>query len=221
MKQFSKNFKKLFLLYFTRELILHSGEEEFLQLQNSMAKPVQEEKELREFIHSIKTKTPEKKEELIEEDLDFSKIFKSMRSRVYPQRRTLLIPETKLPEHLQYLKPIPRNIEIDLEKLNPLIKDPAIKIIECNGPDEHIIVRGKMGVRPTNIVLGNEEINKIIKTFSQVSHIPFHEGVYHVVAGRLILSAIISQVVGSKFMIKKMLYTPNFKGQTYPQPMIR
>ena len=221
MKQFSKNFKKLFLLYFTKELILHSKEGEFLRLQNFTTEPIQKQKEeVKEFLHSIKTKTSEKGE-LEKEDLDFSQIFKGIKSRDYQQRRSLIIPETKLPPHLQYLKPIPRNLEIDLEKLNPLIKDPAVKIIECHGPDEHIIVRGKMGVKPTNIVLGKEEINKIIEIFSQASYIPMHEGVYRVVAGRLILSSIISQVVGSKFIIKKMLYTPNFRGQTYPQPMMR
>ena len=133
-------------------------------------------------------------------------------------RGPLVIPEARLPPHLQYLKPIPRELQVDLEKLNPLIKDPAVKIIECNGPDEHIVVRGTMGVKPTNIVLGKDEINKIIGTFSQASHIPAHEGIYRVVAGRLIFSSIISQVVGSKFTIKKMLYAPTFQGQAYPAP---
>jgi hypothetical protein len=78
-----------------------------------------------------------------------------------------------------------------------------------------------MGAKPTSIVLGKEEINSIIKTFSDIAKIPLHEGVYRVVAGRLILSAIISDVIGSKFMIKKMLYAPTFQKRTYPQPMIK
>jgi hypothetical protein len=218
MKRFSKNFKKLFLLYFTRELILHSAKGEFLQLKNLVKEQIKDEKD--ELIHSIKRKTLEKKE-ILDGDLTFHKIFRGMKPRFYSPRKILTIPKSHLPAHLQYLKPIPRKIEIDLEKLNSLIKDPAVKVIECNGPDEHIIVRGSMGVKPTNIVLGKEEINKIIKKFSEISNIPIHEGVYHVVAGRLILSAIVSEVISSKFMIKKMLYAPYFRGQTYPQPMIR
>ncbi len=222
MKQYSSSFKKLFLLHFTRELILHSREGEFIRLQNLTEVPELKQKmEVEEFLHSVKIKIPEKKQQLEKDDLNFSQIFKGRTPKAYAQRRALMIPETKLPTHLQYLQPVPKNLEIDLEKLNPLIKDPAVKIIECNGPDEHIIVRGKMGVHPTNIVLGKEEINKIIETFSQAAYIPTHEGVFRVVAGRLILSAIISQVVGSKFMIKKMLYTPNFRGQNYPNPVIR
>lgn len=222
MKQLSKNFKKLFLLYFTKELILHSNEGEFLRLQNLTEVPaLQKKEEIKEFLHSIKRKMPLRKHELEKGDLNFSQIFKEKMPTIPLQRKALMIPQTTLPPHLQYLKPVPKDIQINLEKLNPLIKDPAVKIIECNGPDEHIIVKGKMGVRPTNIVLGKEEINKIITTFSQASHIPIHEGIYKVVAGRLILSAIVSQVVGSKFMIKKMLYAPNFQGQNYPSPMMR
>ena len=218
MKKFSKNFKKLFLLHFTRELILHSASGELLQLQNLMKGQIKEEKE--QIIHSIKRNIPEKKEKLKEEDLDFYKIFKRIKPKFYAQTKTLTIPEPKLPPHLQYLKPVPRDIKIDLERLNPLIKDPAIKIIECNGPDEHIFVRGSMGVKPTDTILNKEEINRIIKKFSEISRIPIHEGVYRVIAGRLILSAIISEVIGSKFMIKKMLYVPNFRGQTYPNPVV-
>ncbi len=219
MEKFSQNFKKLFLLYFTKELIMHSASGEVLQLQNLEKEQIKEGK--KEFIRSIKTRIPQKKEELKREDLDFYKIFKKMRPKPNLQARTLRIPEPKLPPHLQYLKPVPRNVEIDLGKLNLLIKDPAVKVIECNGPDEHILVRGTMGIKPTSIVLSKEEIDTVIKKFSEISKIPSHEGIYRVVVGRLILSAIISEVIGSKFMIKKMLYAPNFKGQTYPQPIIR
>ena len=219
MRRFSKNFKRLFLLYFTRELILHSAEGEVLQLQNLMKEQIKEEKV--QIAHSIKRNIPKKTEELKKEGLNFHKIFKRVRPRFYSQTRTFSIPEPKLPPHLQYLKPVPKNIKIDLDKLNPLIKDPAIKIIECNGPDEHIFVKGSMGAKPTDIVLNKEEINKIIKKFSEISKIPLQTGVYRIVAGRLILSAIVSEIVGSKFIIKKMLYAPYFKEKAYLQPIIR
>jgi len=215
MKQLPDSFKKLFLLYFTRELILHSASGEVLQLKSLMKGQIKEGKE--EFIRSIKQTLPEKKGELKQEDLDFYKIFKQMKPKpIKPAPRVLRIPEPKLPPHLQYLKPTPRDVSIDLERLNPLIKDPAVKVIECNGPDEHVFVRGTMGTKPTNIVLRKEEIDRIIKKFSELSRIPAGEGVYRVVVGKLILSAIISEVIGSKFMIKKMMYSPTFQKQSYP-----
>ena len=93
-----------------------------------------------------------------------------------------------------------------------MIKDPAIKIIECNGPDEHIFVKGSMGAKPTDIVLNKEDINKIIKKFSEPAKIPLHVGIYRIVLGTLILLAITSEVISSKFIIKKMRYNQQFMG---------
>ena len=79
-----------------------------------------------------------------------------------------------------------------------------MKIIECNGEDKNLIVKGTMGSKPTNIVLNREEIDSVIEKFSVTTKIPVHEGVFKVVAGRLILTAIISEVISPKFVIKKM-----------------
>ena len=105
MKTFSKNFKRLFLLYFTRELILHSASGEVLKLQNLMREQIKEEKG--QIISSIKRNIPEKKEKLKDEDLHLYRIFKRKKPKFYSQTRALTIPETKLPSHLQYLKPSP------------------------------------------------------------------------------------------------------------------
>lgn len=123
----------------------------------------------------------------------------------YSSPRVLRIPEPRLPPGLQYLKPTPTRIDIDLGKINPLIKDFAVKIIECNGPEQNIIVKGAMGSKPTSIILSREEIEDIINKFSTTAKIPLQEGVSRIVAGNLILSAIVSDVVGSRFIIQKML----------------
>lgn len=112
--------------------------------------------------------------------------------------------DSQLPPHIQYLKPTPVNKDIDLLKLNPLVNDPMVRAIECYGPEDNIVVKGNMGTKKTTIILTKEEINDIIQRFSKEARIPVQEGVFKVVAGRLILLAIISEVVGSKFVIKKM-----------------
>ncbi len=114
--------------------------------------------------------------------------------------------DSQLPEHIQYLKPTPTNKDIDLAKLNPLINDPMVNAIECYGPEENIVVKGRMGIKKTPIILTKEEVNDTIDRFSRETRIPVQEGVFKVVAGRLILLAIISEVVGSKFVIKKMTH---------------
>ncbi len=125
-----------------------------------------------------------------------------------PQRRgpsgPVSITHPPLPPNLQYLQPYPTNIEIDLGKLESLGRDPAVRIIECNGPDELITVRGNMGTRQTKISLNRDEIDELLGVFSQASKIPLHEGIFKIVVGKYILSAIISSVVGTKFIINKM-----------------
>jgi hypothetical protein len=120
------------------------------------------------------------------------------------------IPEPNLPPHLAYLKPIPSNkTNIDLFQLNPFILDPAVKVITVN-PEEKIIVSGTMGTMTAALILTKEDINKIISQVSKLAKIPIREGIYRVAIGNLNFSAIISSVLGSKFIIKKMDYFESY-----------
>lgn len=204
-----KEFRKFFLLQFTKELIRHSGESEVLHLENILKEETQEKKEeIKKEKKKIQQIIKERKKPILTLK---DKLFKPIPRPPITRPRILRIPEPKLPPRFQYLTPTPTNIQIDLEKLNPLIKDPAVKTVECNGPDENIIVRGTMGTKRTNIILDKEEIDQIIKKFSETTKIPIHEGFFRVVVGKLILSAIISDVIGSKFIIKKMMYSSTFR----------
>ncbi len=219
MKQTTKEFRMFFLLEFTKELIKHSGKAEIFELENVLKEENKEkEYEKKKLIHTIR-------KSFIQEERDWQiknklKQLKPLPKPItvkrnilikpqYKQIRVLRIPEPKLPQRLQYLRPTPTNRQIDLNKLNPLIKDPIVKSIECNGPDENIIVKGTMGIKKTKIILSKEEINQIIEKFSESTKIPIQEGVFKVVFGKLILTAIISEVIGSKFIIRKIMYNPN------------
>jgi hypothetical protein len=116
----------------------------------------------------------------------------------------LKISEPVFPITFQYIKPNLPEKEIDLKRLNPLIKDPFVKAIECNGEDEAIIVEGNIGRKRTDIVLNKVEINEIIKKFSEEGKTPIHLGVYKIVVGKLRLLAIISELISTKFLIQKL-----------------
>ena len=77
--------------------------------------------------------------------------------------------------------------------------------------EKDVMVIGTMGRKKTNIFLNEVEVEEVVKRFSKATKIPFHEGVFRVVAGRLIFSAIVSPNIGSKFLIKKMIYDPRFR----------
>ncbi len=205
----SSAFRAFFLLQFTRELIKQSGPTDVFELENILKK---EDKELPQI---IKKKIHEKKklslitkrEVIFQGESDLNQIQRPlMQRRSFP--RVLRIPEPKLPPRFQYLRPTPTSVQIDLNKLNPLIKDPMVNSIECNGADENIVVKGNMGAKKTDIILDKQEINDVIKRFSEGTKIPIQEGIFKVAIGKLILSAIISDVISSKFIIKKMKYAP-------------
>lgn len=129
-------------------------------------------------------------------------------NKKFPQNRRLFIPEPKLPPQLAYLKPTPSfNVELDLGPLNQFLKDPSVRSIECNGPDTGIVVKTQNQEKVTEVMLNQEEISQVINIFSTQTKIPIEEGTFRVALGNLAFSAIISDIVGSKFIIKKLLQT--------------
>ena len=214
-KLHSTEFKKAFLIEFTKKLILNSAPFEVLKLKTILedegVEGQSEKENKREAIKEI-IKEKEKEIKTIEQEETkplLRKIQKPIVQRkTFPfqnfQNQRLIIPETYLPQRLQYLRPTPSPKEIDLGKLNPLIKDPFVEIIECYGENKNIIVRGNMGVKKTAITLEKNEINDIIKKISEESKIPSNIGIFKAVIGRISFMAIISEVIGSKFIIKKL-----------------
>ena len=214
-QEFDISRKRFILLQFTKELIRNSGEGEILKLENIL-KDQSEEKE-REIIEGRKlTKIVEKikkPEEEFARSLEFDSFKPLQRSKQVRRSNlpVLRIPRPKLPPMFQYLKPIPTKIEIDLGKLNPLAKDPLVKSIECNGPNQNIIVEGTMGRKKTQITLNRREIDEVIDKFSKAAKIPVYEGVFRVAVGKFIFSAIISEIISSKFIIRKIVYDSRFR----------
>ncbi len=235
LKQTSANFKKFFVLEFTKELIRSTPPYKELRIKKEVkgiihrkpTKPVLSQEnllkrnvlrgEVKERIKRDSEKIFQlKKEETLpefEKSDSLTKPMKRLPSRAhspYGMPARLKIPESRLPETVQYLRPTPTQRDIDLEKLNPLIKDSLVEVIECNGANEKIIVMGRMGRKITKIILTKEEIDNIIDKFSKATKIPVHEGVFKVVYGKLIFSSIVSEVVSSKFLIRKMPGPPSF-----------
>ncbi len=207
----SVELKTLVLLEFTKRLIISKNPLEFLinseapkttnkggKTPNKGGKTKNEE-----FVERVKNKIPETAEKFSEREIHKPRQISMQRNiQIAP---VLRVPETRLPPQFAYLKPTAeKEVEINLEKLNPLLYDPAVNVIESNGPEQAVIVRGAMGTKPTNIILSKEEIDEIIQTFSKKAKIPAKEGAVKIALGRYILSAIISEEYGSRFIIQKL-----------------
>jgi Flp pilus assembly CpaF family ATPase len=120
-------------------------------------------------------------------------------------RREIRIPQPIVPSTIRNIFPSLEEQQLDLGKLNPLIKDPTVISIECDGPDKNIMIkRIREGKRITNIILDEQEIKEIIKTFSEAAKIPSHEGIFKAAVGKLIISAVISEIIGGRFLITKL-----------------
>ena len=222
LNEISVENRAIILLEFTRSLLMHSSYGEMAELK----KVIKEEEQKKTFIKREniiqEPPAPTIKEIVVEKEkglqnlgkrnneMEITKqLIEKPRIPIRIRPRVLRIPESRLPERLQYLKPTIQNIEIDIGKLNSLLHDPIVRRIECNGPGERIVVMAP-DPKYTDIILNKDEIMEVIQVFEEKSKIPATEGIYKVVVGKFILSAIISEVIGSKFSINKMNYAPVF-----------
>jgi len=206
----SQDFRRFFLLQFTREIIKNTKTEAIFELQERIK---HQDKEIQNKIDKKEDdkKNVEKIKDILKKPINeirTPKITHRQKRNPISNQRILRIPEPRLPPHLSYLKPYATNIKIDLGPLNPFFDDPAVNEIECRGENSDIIVRGRMGQKTTGITLNEKEINNIIDTISNSSRIPKEEGIFKAIIGKINFSAIISEH-GSRFLIKK-LNPPSF-----------
>ncbi|NPE26825.1 hypothetical protein HNV12_02370 [Methanococcoides sp. SA1] len=91
----------------------------------------------------------------------------------------------------------------DYGKIMPLLDDPSVSNIECPGPDKPLFVV-RVGQRQiTKITLNPLEIRALLEKFAEAAHIPLLEGVFRVTVDGMNVSAVISEMLGSKFVIRK------------------
>jgi hypothetical protein len=149
---------------------------------------------------------------------DMSKLIEPMRERyrapVYTP--TLMIPQSlqmnepmpqALPESSQGRVPemLPQDMEVvgDYGKINDFLRDPTVSSVECPGPGKPISIVRTGQRQMTRIFLSPEEIEGILKNASEASHIPLLEGVFRAAAENFTINAVISEMIGSRFVIKK------------------
>ncbi|MFH0808165.1 MAG: hypothetical protein V1888_00940 [archaeon] len=88
-------------------------------------------------------------------------------------------------------------------KIIPLLNDPSVSSIECLGADKPIMVIRIGQLQRTRISLNELEIRKLLEGIADLAHVPFLEGVFRVVVNGLNVNAVVSGMIGSRFVIKK------------------
>jgi len=164
----------LFLREFTKQLIIDST-------------PIKIEEEIEIHQEEIKIKKPIVKKQM----------FASPRTKFEAN----VFPTPKMAPIYAQTKPLPGYT--DLGKLNVFISDPRISQIECYGPNKEITVKISNASQKTRIKLTKEEMDKILKDFSEQTRIPLMKGVFKAALGNITLTAVISDFVDTRFTIQK------------------
>ena len=88
-------------------------------------------------------------------------------------------------------------------KIHNLLKDPSIIYIECPGVGKPLSIIRAGQRQATKISLNSKEIKELLEKIAEEAHIPLMEGVFKAAAENFIIHAVVSDVIGSRFIIKK------------------
>lgn len=110
-------------------------------------------------------------------------------------------------------------IQNKLEKIKPFLNDPSVSSIECSGPEKQLIINKQGLVQTTNISLNQSEISAIVEEVSNKTRIPLVSGTFKAAFDNFIMTAVISEFVGTRFLIqRKMPNMPPNYGNLPPRP---
>lgn len=90
-------------------------------------------------------------------------------------------------------------------KIDPLLDDPSVFTIECEGKGKELMVVRAGQRQKTRIVLEDSEVHNILERAADEAHVPLMEGIFRVNLPKFSVNAVISKMVGSRFVIKKNL----------------
>ncbi len=137
------------------------------------------------------------------------KLLRFPKKQVKQVRMQASRPQIKIPPRIQALTSIQPQAQaipegFALGKLELLIRDSSIQSIECLGPNKNILVKRYNKLNKTKIILNQSEITDILDNFSAKAKIPVVGGILKAAVGNLVISAVISEFVGSRFIINKI-----------------
>tara|TARA_Y100000310_G_scaffold340594_1_gene436971 strand:- start:952 stop:1806 length:855 start_codon:yes stop_codon:yes gene_type:complete len=139
---------------------------------------------------------------------------KSFFQRLKPKIKSEKTTQTKNPKKVERppvedirkikLEAEPRPAGFALGKIEKLLRDKTIQLIECPGPEKNLLIEKLTKINTTKISLNQEEITDIINNFSTQAKIPIMGGILKAAVGDMVISAVISEYIGSRFIIRRI-----------------
>ncbi|UZE94255.1 MAG: hypothetical protein IB618_01640 [Candidatus Pacearchaeota archaeon] len=93
---------------------------------------------------------------------------------------------------------------IDLGKLNSLVKDDGVSLIQCDGANLSIKITREGTIQETKITLNEDEIKAAVQKFADRAGQPLSEPIFKTQVGNLLITAVISAFAGSRFVISRV-----------------
>ena len=125
-------------------------------------------------------------------------------SPIAPIKKPISKPLSSPPKLSQQL-PQPKKPKAPaIERVKLLFRDPTVKSVECPGPGKNLLVRRYNKIYVTKINLEEDEIKNIIEYFADKAKIPIVGGMLKAAVDDFVISAVTSEVIGSRFIIKKI-----------------
>jgi hypothetical protein len=95
-----------------------------------------------------------------------------------------------------------------LGKIQPLLSNPEIHSIESLGPNKPVIINKRGMTKVTKLILTESEIKKLMEEISEKTRIPLLPGLFRAALGSLHVTAVVSEHVGTRFIIEKRRRLP-------------
>lgn len=193
-----------FLASFVQSMIMNSYKE-VPKTEQQKAK----EKEFREAIEEVKRNLQKTKKEVHEASPIDTSTFMPPRPIKMPTRnekRPNIPIKSPVPlptyQPLQ-LKPGEKPDTLSLGKLAQVLKDPAVFSVEVPGPAKNVRVNRAGQIQTSSLILTKDEIQKIMDNISEKTRIPLMSGLFKAAVQDLLITAVISEFVGTRMMIQK------------------
>ena len=91
-----------------------------------------------------------------------------------------------------------------LDSLVYLLSDPNVTSLECPGPGKPIVLNKSGNMENSSLVFSQEDIKNVTDEVSRKTGQKFDSGFVKAAIGNFIVSAVISEFVGTRFVMQKL-----------------
>lgn len=194
--------------------------------KSETAHPLREEF-LKRFVRALieNSLSPEEKQKIIEEQFQRKEVIENLRVKIEPMEPKIDLdkPDVKgmIPSMIHSPPPqirIPRTAppikmnlpvnpsaagSINLGKITQFLSDPAVVSVESPGAGKNLMINRSGAIQTSPMSLTKEEIDAIMKEVSDKTRIPLSTGVFKAAFQNLIITAVLSDYIGTRFLIQK------------------